>query len=204
MLQHELMAKLPSVLSIDDLPLAELCAARIDGELIALDEAWAPVDEPDLPALRAAAIALRAPRALVIERYSAAWVHGALPAPPPIAQFCVPRSSRVAVITAPRVVVREVALAEIDIVDFAHARCTSLVRTGFDLLREPGHADARPERVVTELCAERAGLFDELGARLALAARMPHRAIALERLDRVETSLRERRETVAAQPSLTR
>lgn len=188
MLQHGLMAKLPSVLSTDDLPLAELCAARIDGELIIIDEAWAPVDEPDLPALRASALSLRAPRALVIERFSAAWVHGAVPAPPHLAQFCVPRTSRVAVISAPRLVIREVSIDETDIIEFARVRCTTVARTGFDLLREPGHADPRPERVVAELCAGRPTLIAELRARLVDATRMPHRALALERLHRIESA----------------
>ena len=82
--QHGLMARLPAVLDTHDLPLAELCAARLDGELVAIDDGWTPLDEPDLPALRAAVTALRAPRSLVIERMSAAWVHGALAAPPPV------------------------------------------------------------------------------------------------------------------------
>ncbi len=70
-------------------PLAELCAARLDGELFAIDDGWAAVDEPDLPAFRAMATAMRAPRSLIIERMSAAWVHGARDAPPAVAQFCV-------------------------------------------------------------------------------------------------------------------
>ncbi|WP_156891285.1 hypothetical protein [Agromyces subbeticus] len=180
------MAKLPPVLSTDDLALAELCAARIDGELVVIDEAWAPVDEPDLPSLRASAIGLRAPRTLVIERFSAAWVHDAIPAPPHVAQFCVSRTSRVAVISAPRLVIREVSISDADIIDFRHARCTTVARTGFDLLREPGHADPRPERVVAELCARQPLLIDELRARFAGAVRMPHRALALERLARIE------------------
>ncbi|WP_157372760.1 hypothetical protein [Agromyces sp. Root81] len=191
------MARLPSVLGTDDLPLAELCAARIDGEVVPIDDGWAPVDEPDLPGLRAAAVALRAPRVLVIERLSAAWVHGALPAPPSIAQFCVPRTARVAVFSAPRLVVREVVIAGADIIDYPSARCTSPGRTGFDLLREAAATDADPEPVVVELCRMHPGLASELRTRLIDAVRMPHRSLALDRLGRVENEL-------AAQPSLTR
>jgi hypothetical protein len=189
MSQHGRMAKLPTVLSIDDLPLAELCAARIDGELMPIDDGWAPVDEPDLPSLRAAAIALRAQRALVIERRSAAWVHGALAAPPALAQFCVPRSARVAVVTALRLVVREVAIEPDEIIEFAHARCTTPLRTGFDLLREHAEHDAEIVAVVAALCASRPGLAARLRVRLDDAARMPHRGLALNRLEHVETSL---------------
>lgn len=69
------------MLGTDDLPLAELCAARLDGELVAIGTGWCPVDEPDLPSLRAAAVAPRLPAPLIVERRSAAWVHGALPSP---------------------------------------------------------------------------------------------------------------------------
>ncbi|MFC9558451.1 hypothetical protein [Agromyces sp. NPDC056965] len=183
------MAKLPNVLSIDDLPLAELCAARIDGELMPIDDGWAPVDEPDLPSLRAAAIALRAPRALVIERRSAAWVHGALTSPPAIAQFCVPRTARVAVVSAPRLVVREVAIDPDEIIDFAFARCTTPLRTGFDLLREPGEDDHEVESIVAALCTDDPRLVSRLRLRFDDANRMPHRGLALERLERVGAML---------------
>ncbi|MGH3704444.1 MAG: hypothetical protein ACRDT9_07435 [Agromyces sp.] len=183
------MAKLPNVLSIDDLPLAELCAARIDGELMPIDDGWAPVDEPDLPSLRAAAIALRAPRALVIERRSAAWVHGALASPPAIAQFCVPRTARVAVVCAPRLVVREVAIDPDEIIEFAFARCTTPLRTGFDLLRDPAEGDHEVASIVTALCTDDPRLVARLRLRLDDANRMPHRGLAIERLDRVDAML---------------
>ncbi|MBM7830390.1 hypothetical protein JOE59_001095 [Agromyces cerinus] len=183
------MAKLPTVLSVDDLSIAELCAARIDGELMLVDEAWAPVDEPDLPSLRAAAVALRAPRTLVIERRSAAWVHGALPAPPALAQFCVPRTARVAVVSAPRLVVREVAIEPDEIIEYRRARCTTPVRTGFDLLRDPAESDVEVESIVTALCADDPGLHADLSHRIDGATRMPHRGLALRRFDRVEAML---------------
>ncbi|MGW9629331.1 hypothetical protein ACWGST_01395 [Agromyces sp. NPDC055520] len=200
------MARLPSVLGTADLSLAELCAARIDGELMSIDEAWAPVDEPDLPSLRATALAMRAPRLLVIERHSAAWVHGAIPAPPPLAQFCVSRAARVAAFSAPQLVVREVVIDDADIVEYPGARCTSVGRTGFDLLREPpahgaphgadrdsadreADRDAGLQRIVTALCSMHPGLAAELRVRFADAVRLPHRALALDRLSRVERAL---------------
>ena len=62
------MARLPPVLDTHDLPLAELCAARLDGELFAIDDGWAPLDEPDLPAFRAAVTALPCPKILALVR----------------------------------------------------------------------------------------------------------------------------------------
>lgn len=196
------MARLPVVLGTHDLPIAELCAARLDGELFAIDDGWAPVDEPDLPAFRAAVLALRMPRSLIIERLSAAWVHGALAVPPEQAQFCVPLSSRIAVISDLRATVREVRIDEAEIVSFARVRCTSVVRTGFDLLREPAFDDGFVEGMVAALMTERPELGPELRHRLDAATRMPHKSTALARLDRAEEGVRSGAEP--AQPSLTR
>jgi hypothetical protein len=195
------MARLPLVLGTDDLPIAELCAARLDGELIAIDDGWAPIDEPDLPAFRAAVVALRAPRSLVIERLSAAWVHGGLAVPPEVAQFCVPLSSRIAVISDRRAVVREVRIDDTEIIELGRARCTSVVRTGFDLLREPSLGDEFVQDVVATLITARPGLTAALRHRLESATRMPHKSTALARLDRAAAAV-----SIAepAQPSLTR
>jgi hypothetical protein len=202
MAQSGRMSRLPVVLGTHDLHIAELCAARLDGELFAIDDGWAPVDEPDLPAFRAAVVALRAPRALIIERLSAAWVHGGLAVPPPVAQFCVPLSSRIAVLAESRATVREVRIDDAEIVELDGIRCTSVVRTGFDLLREPALDDRDAERIVAALIAERPALAFELRERLLAATRMPHKSTALARLDRAEALARSTGGN--AQPSLTR
>jgi hypothetical protein len=188
--QHGVMSRLPSVLGTHDLPLAELCAARIDGELIAIDDAWAPIDEPDLPSLRAAVVAQRVPRAVVIERRSAAWVHGAVDAPPSIAQFCVPYDERIAMISDRRAQVREVTFADGDVVSFAGVRCTSPLRTAFDLLRDPTLVDDEAVGAVARLTAERPGLAEALRDRLDESRRMPHRASAISRLQRATSGAR--------------
>lgn len=188
------------VLGTADLPIAELCAARLDGELFAIDDGWAPVDEPDLPAFRAAVIALRMPRPLVIERMSAAWVHGGLLVPPEVAQFCVPHSARIAAIGDRRATVREVKIDDDEIVEFGGIRCTSVERTGFDLLRDPGSDDVQAESAVGALIAMRPWLAGRLGDRLDAATRMPHRSLALARLAGAEA----RSAVSARQPSLTR
>ncbi|WP_448810169.1 type IV toxin-antitoxin system AbiEi family antitoxin [Agromyces bauzanensis] len=194
------MSRLPMVLGTVDLPIAELCAARLDGEVFAIDDGWAPVDEPDLPAFRAAVVALRMPRPLVIERMSAAWVHGGLVVPPEVAQFCVPHSARVAVIGDRRASVREVKIDDGEIVEFGDIRCTSVERTGFDLLRDAGSDGAQVESAVGALVATRPWLAARLRDRLDGANRMPHKALALARLARAEAHSTVR----ADQPSLTR
>jgi hypothetical protein len=182
--QHGLMARLPSVLDTRDLPLAELCAARLDGELVAVDDGWAPLDEPDLPAFRAAVTALRAPRPLVIERMSAAWVHGAIAAPPPVAQFCVPLRARIAVIGDHRALVREVRIDDAEIMRFGDVRCTTPVRTAFDLLRDPVLQEHAILDAVGALAASHPGLVADVRDRFEAAPRMPHKATGLARLRR--------------------
>lgn len=190
------------MLDTDDLPLAELCAARLDGELFAIDDGWAPVDEPDLPGFRAAVTALRVPRALIIERMSAAWVHGAIVAPPPVAQFCVPLSARIAVIGDQRAIVREVRIDDGEITRFGEIRCTTPVRTAFDLLRDPTVDESHVVHAVAALLAARPALGDHVRDRLAAATRMPHKTAALARLGRAERAACSVEEP--GQPSLTR
>lgn len=203
------MARLPTVLGTHDLPLAELCAARIDGELVAIDEGWAPVDEPDLPSFRAAVVALRVPRALIIERRSAAWVHGALDTPPAIAEFCVPHHERIAVISDLRTRVREVTLGDGDIVDYGGVRCTSAPRTTFDLLRDPAPVEGDTVAIVARLVDGRPDLTEAVRRRLDASRRMPHRALAVDRLDQATELAASNPSAVDAharfaQPSLTR
>ena len=206
--QHGVMARLPSVLDSDDLPIAELCAARLDGELMAIDHGWVPVDEPDHPVSRAALVALRVPRALIIERLSAAWVHGALPTAPRVAQFCVPLSARIAVLNDRRVSVREVRIDVDDIVEVGGHPCTTMVRTAFDLLRDHTLDDGVACDVVAALHGVRPDLIEPIRARLDGAVRMPHRSLAVARLARTEAALRSRDRAPARdgddQPSLTR
>lgn len=176
------MARLPAVLGTDDLPLAELCAARIDGELMRIGVGWCPVDEPDLPALRAAAVAPRLTPPLIVERRSAAWVHGAVPAQPAVAECCVPHESRVAGRSDPTRTVREVAIPESDVVEVGGVRCTTIDRTIFDLLRDPSAADGPTVEAVQALVTIDPTAAERVRDRIDSAGRLPHKALALRRL----------------------
>jgi hypothetical protein len=187
------MARLPAVLGTGDLPLAELCAARLDGELVTVGIRWCPVDEPDLPSLRAAAVAPGGPGRLIVERRSAAWVHGAVPAPPTVAEYCVPYADRGTTWIDPASTVREVVIDEEEVTLIGGVRCTTPLRTAFDLLRDADAADHDAVAMVAALLAAEPSLEAQLRVRIASARRLPHKARALSRL-------------VAAspQPSLTR
>ena len=191
--QHGPMVRLPAVLGTDDLPLAELCAARIDGELVRIGAGWCPVDEPDLPSLRAAAVAPRLSPPLIVERRSAAWVHGALPAPPAVAECCVPHETRVAARNDPSCTIREVAIAEAEVVEIGGVRCTTLDRTVFDLVRDPAADDRSTVEIVRALIAIDPGAAERVGDRIGSTTRLPHKSLAMGRLA-----------AARAQPSLTR
>ena len=93
---------------------------------------------------------------------------------------------------------------------FGDVRCTSIVRTGFDLLRDPDLDDDRAVEVTTALFDARRALLGELADRLEGAFRMPYRSAALARLGRVELRLRPvdvrqmPGDAPTGQPSLTR
>ncbi|ANJ26900.1 hypothetical protein [Agromyces aureus] len=186
------MAKVPAVLGTDDFSIAELCAARIDGDLVAIAGAWAPIDEPDVPTFRALVVAHSAPRSLIIERMSAAWVLGARLAPPARAQFCVPIEARISVITDPNITVREVKIQASEVDAYGAVRCTSLGRTVFDLLRDSSAPDEQTTFVVASLLEEHLELEAAVRHRLEHTARLPHKSQAMSRLDRASASLNRR------------
>jgi hypothetical protein len=129
------VAVLSPVLTPGDLPLPELAAARLDGELYALGGSDCPVDEVERPALRARAVLAQRPARLIAELGTAAWVWGATPVEPAVLEFCVDLSARARPAAAPRVVVREIVLDPEDLVEFDGVRVTAPLRTAVDLAR---------------------------------------------------------------------
>ncbi|MFT4123351.1 MAG: type IV toxin-antitoxin system AbiEi family antitoxin [Microbacteriaceae bacterium] len=138
-----------------ELPIAELRAAALDGELYELDGAWLPLDEFDRPALRAAVIARRFSARLIAERRSAAWVLGALDAPPPRHELCADAEARTR-IWSTGALVREVVLDPEDVVRIGALTVTTPVRTVVDLARvEPEFGE--PERAIARRLLALAG-----------------------------------------------
>jgi hypothetical protein len=125
-------SRLPAVLTTQDLALAELCSARLDGEIYALGDAWCPIDVSDGPANRARTLTLLMPSAAVAERASAAWIYGLAPEP---ACHEVHLDSRARRHVAPsvRLHVREVNDPFADTLDFEGVRVTAPLRTAVDL-----------------------------------------------------------------------
>lgn len=192
------MTRLPSVLDTRDLPLAELCALRLDGELFTVGSAWSPIDEPNLASQRAASIRDWRGRDLIFERYSAAWVLGAPILPPIDTQYCVSVGARVGVEIELNCSVREVRLAPDDVTRVGGDRCTSPARTAYDLLRDASTDDAQVNAAVRGLLALDSAVVASVHRRLSEPDRRAHKVLARRRLADLLVA------DAAAQPSLMR
>lgn len=127
--------RLGPVLSTSDLPEAELCAARLDGELFGLLDCFSPIDIPEHAATRASALATLLPPRLIAEQRTAAWVFGINNAPPSRHQACSPSGQRSRLIDLRGVDVREVVIDESELVMIGPLRLTSPLRTALDITR---------------------------------------------------------------------
>ena len=126
---------LTSVLSAHDLPIAELTAARLDGELFEVDACFAPVDEIEQPAHRVLALRSAVHDRLIAEQLTAAWIWGAMPAPPARHQFCAALGARVSRTSVPWRSVREVVIDPVELAVVNGMRVTSPLRTIVDIAR---------------------------------------------------------------------
>lgn len=130
-----------TVLSSSYLPSAELASAWMDGELSrpSAGGLYSCVDEPDTPLHRAQLLVHGLPRSLVIERWSAAWVFGALDTKPRETWLCVDAKRRVRYRPRPFLTVREVRLTGARLVRWGAVRVTDPFTTAQQL--ESGFPD---------------------------------------------------------------
>lgn len=180
--------RLGPVLSADDIPLPELCSARLDGEIFPLAESWFPIDEIDAPRTRAlAAAALVAPRAIA-ERMTAAWIYGVAAEPSPH-QFCVDVGARIHIAPSPRAQLREVHCPPADTITIAGLRVTTPARTIVDLARW-SESDSAALTALLVALVRHGGLADTRPARrLCQRTNGPHCALALTRIAHAQSVL---------------
>jgi hypothetical protein len=172
--------RLPPVLSVDDLPVPELRAARLDGELFAVGDCFSPVDEIEQPALRAAALHAGQSGRLIGELLSAAWVWGALDEPPQHLQFCVATGARVKHSAARWMTVREVIIDPDEIFDLDGRLVTTRQRTCIDLVRFSEKFDDREVAIVRRL----GGSLDEAARFISSRRNLPNKRRTIGRLAR--------------------
>ncbi|WP_285116494.1 type IV toxin-antitoxin system AbiEi family antitoxin [Leifsonia sp. fls2-241-R2A-40a] len=154
----------PPLLDAGILPVVELLALCLDGHLFRVGDAFATVDTPDGPALRAQGFARSAPGWAVADRGSAAWIHGTRSVPPPVPQVCVPPNRRGGV-RSPSVDTSHRALAAGDTMAFGGVIVTTPVRTAVDLLSTSptfDEAEALEVRHLLALAAVTPAELDEL------------------------------------------
>lgn len=174
------MSLLAPVLTAADLPDAELQAARLDGELFDLADAYCLIGELEGPAHRArAALGARSPR-LIAELRTAAWVWGAAERPERL-QFAVTPDARARLSPDTRITVRELVFAPADVVDLGGGvRVTSPMRTILDLARHEGSLDPGAARRLAETAGlDLADCLAELESRVGVPGkRRAQRALA--------------------------
>lgn len=172
---------LPAVLHAAQLPLTELCVARLDGEVYAVDECFAPIDEVEDATTRALALKALVGDNAVAERESALWIYGVRSSPPLKHTLCVPRTNRAAPARTKRAIVRETRLRADDTRQIGGLQVTSPVRTAFDLLRSETFTEV--ERCAIAALFERFDVdADACRLRIDSVANLPGRTRALIRL----------------------
>ena len=120
----------------DRLSLPELMAARLDGDVVEIGDAFMPTDAVETRELRAGSLRGILGTHLAATHESAAWVHGALHDPPSRhrTQRCVPR--RVSPVIDSRLRYSDVRLPSRDGLVVAGVTVTTVPRTLVDLVRD--------------------------------------------------------------------
>jgi hypothetical protein len=180
--------RLPAVLSPDDLPVAELCAARLDGDLFAIADCYTPVDLPDRAVSRAQALAGALSVRVIVEQNSAAWVFGVTDAMPMLPQFCSTADARAKPAAIRRLTVREVVIDDDEILNLGGVRVTSPLRTASDLARVSTEFDASTQLVVLRLLELARASVDDCIGLLERRRNLPGKRRTLERLRSLSVS----------------
>lgn len=174
--------RLNTVITAHDLPESELWAARLDGEVTALAEAFLPAGMPLTTAVRARALAPILPARAILELHSAAWVYGAARFLPARHTIAVHAGDRSPVPRHSRAVVREVIFRRGDVTSVEGLSLTTTAKTATDLARHAGFDAAQDSRTLV-LLLQMANL-DILGCSELLnrTRNLPNKREALRRI----------------------
>lgn len=123
----------------DRLSLAELTAARLDGDVVGLGEAFAPADLVETAVLRASSLTslVAGMRDAAFAGMSAAWIHGAGDAAPETHELQSASGRRLRAPATRRIIVHDPALDPADVQRLGGVAVTTPERTVIDLLRWP-------------------------------------------------------------------
>jgi hypothetical protein len=160
---------------------AELSAARLDGHLVELGDAYIPADAVETRELRAGSLRVLLGDVLAATHLTAAWIHGALSEPPSphTVQRAVGRRIHHTKTSGIRLHYRDPAIDPADLRLIGGVWVTNAARTLADLSRvdETGHTQA-----ARELADASPGLIDEAVAWLECHGSLPHKRAGLAML----------------------
>ena len=177
--------RLATALSTSDLPEAELCSARLDGELYRLGPSFCAIDDIDCSLLRARALAAVLPVRMIAEQYSVAWVHGLTDRLPYPLQLCARSSARLRPVSRLGWSVREVIIDERDFGLFGGLWLTTPLRTAVDIARfseEFGHPQ---QSIVSNLSRIGGFTFEDCLKMVNRRRNLPRKRRAVQRLSEV-------------------
>lgn len=160
----------------DRLTTAELCAARLDGHVVGVGDAFIPADAVETPGLRAGSLAEILGDTLAATHLTAAWVHGALDDPP--ARHTVQRAvaRRLHHVFGARLIYRDGRVDECDLELRGGVRITTPQRTLADLCRVPDDEHAEAARRLARMGQ---GLADSAIRWYDSSGPVPHKRSAL-------------------------
>jgi hypothetical protein len=172
----------------DRLSPAELSAARLDGDLVEIDEAYLPADAVETRELRAGSLQHLLGDTLAATHVTAAWVHGALSEPP--SRHTVQRAvaRRLHHVIGRRLRYRDLRVDPDDLVRIGGVWVTTPARTVADLARI---RDAEYAHALERMVDAASPVAHEAIVLLEARAGLPHKRAALRRLRELEAEAEE-------------
>lgn len=162
----------------------ELSAARLDGHVVEVGDAYVPADLVESAEVRASTVSAFVQPGTAACSQTAAWIHGAGDAPPNVhhARRCVERRLRPA--TSHRLVFHDTMVPEDDVRTIGGVPVTMPTRTMLDLATT-FHRDPRVLPWMELLAVAIPGAAEAAVARLQDRQRMPGRRAGLALLERL-------------------
>ena len=162
----------------------ELSAARLDGHVVDLGDAYIPADLVESADVRATTVAAFVQPGTAACSQTAAWIHGAGDAPPSVhhVRRCVER--RLRPVTSARLVFHDTMVTADDVRMIGGIPVTVPGRTMLDLATR-FHRDPRVLPWMEQLAGVIPGAAEDAAARLQDRQRMPGRRAGLALLERL-------------------
>lgn len=171
------------------LSLSELSAARLDGDVVEMGDAYIPADLVETSDVRASAIAALVRRGTAAAGPSAAWIHGAGDAPPVVHHVQRASARRLRPRPSLRVVFHDTALSESEVTSLGGILVATPLRTMLDLAVGV-HRDPRLESWIEHLALACPSLVGEARTALQSRDRVPGSRTGRAILERLELRTR--------------